>query len=133
MLDKNLKRIYRLEYSDSRGMYCKLGTRGWKGAGHKVIKQRSQQHPSPFGDMKLMTGLVEHGKLLEDCFFCFSSIKALRAWVDEDKWIVGLHNLGVKLAVYTCEKSCIIEGEKQALFYSSVRRRQYDLRKYFKI
>ena len=130
-LDKNLQRVWRLEYKNGDGCYGRLPKAQWMGAAHRVLKENSTRHPGPYSDTLLVAGMEKMNVGLGH--FGFKSVKALRAWVQKDTEILGLHGYGVKLAVYVCPRDKVLEGEKQLMFYESVRKRQYDLARYFKL
>ena len=129
-LESNLQRVYRIEHKvTSFGMYCKVG--GKTAVAYKVMRSDDVLHQNPFKDQMLMANLAMHDVKFEECFFCFESISALTQWCYRPVWLQRMHEHGLVLAVYVCEKSSIISGERQAMFYSSVRKRQYSLAKYF--
>lgn len=130
-IDKNMQRIWRLEYKNGDGCYARLPKAQWMGAAHRVLKENTILHPSPWAEPLLVAGMERMSVGLGH--FGFSSVKALRAWVRKDSELLGLHRYGVKLAVYVCPRDKVIEGEKQLMFYESIRKRQYDLAKYFKL
>lgn len=130
-LEENLQHVWRLEYIDGLGCYCRLPKARWKGAAHKVLKEDSVRHPSPHSDPLLVAGMERMDVPLG--YFGFGSIKSLRAWIPKESELIGLHGYGIKLAVYVCPRDKVIVGEKQLMFYESIRKRQYDILKYFKI
>jgi len=131
-LENNLQYVYRLEDSRSFGIYCK-GTDGSLSAAAKCMREDEARHPNPFLDEMLMANLEKADVLFSDCFFCWESVQELKSWVYVDQWLIRLHSHGIKLAVYVCERNTVISGEHQSMFYSSLRKRQYDILGYFKL
>jgi hypothetical protein len=80
-----------------------------------------------------MAAVGVYSENMSDYYFGFSSIDQLRSWIYKDDWLVGLHDIGMLLAVYICEDEDVLVGNTQAIFKGNVSKTQHSILEYFSI
>lgn len=131
-------KVYRLEEVSSVGIYAERV--GGSAAYQSFVESEYVDtwdlydlHISPFRDKLLQENLLEDGRAMSDFFFCFRSMAALHEWIPHQQWLANLHSFNIKLAIYHCPTEDVVHGDTQSMFASHISKRQYDIRKYFKL
>ena len=93
-------------------------------------------HPAPSRDSLLVQNINVFKKRdgyasASDFKYGFDSIKQMRRWLYEDRWLKQLDTNGLKLAEIDVDESNLIVGHTQVMFRNEVSKRHYKINEYF--
>lgn len=134
-----MRTLYRIESGLGYGMYD-------SGPAQHIFDNDDahEKHPSPKRDSLLSPILVEKGLYSGhkwDYLACsaykfgFDSIEQLRRWIYEDRWLVALHEHGMRIAEYTIPDEHVLVGHTQVMFWqhANYTKEQFNILHYFNL
>lgn len=123
--------LLRLELPSTLGMYGSSGNE--ESPAYAVFGEDAKNHKPPHKDKKLSKAARYAGANLSDYFYAFKNESQLLRWVNRQEWIEGLHERGVVVSEYICDKEDVLIGSYQCCFSASRERVSFSLLEYFAI
>lgn len=124
--------LLRLEWPCSTGIYSVMEGDECSVA-HTVFAEDAPNHKAPQHDKKLSRNARHQNVNLSDYWYAFKNVGQLRRWVSSDEWLEGLHNAGVVVSEYVCDKGSVVVGSYQCCFSASVSRDVFSIAEYFDV